>query len=416
MKKDLIMIDGLPSADKTELESLTDPIDSEKLLHDVRSLVERSRLRLAQSVNSELVLLYWQIGRRIREVIITEDRADYGKRVVEALSDSLKSEYGSGFGRRNLFNMIRFAEDYQDPEIVQTLSAQLSWSHFIEIIYLKDPLQRQFYAEMARVECWSVRTLRKKIQGMLYERTAISRKPEELARQELEALSEEDRMTPDLVFRDPYLLDFLGLEDTYSEHDLEAAILRELERFLLELGTDFSFIARQKRMTIGDRDFYLDLLFYHRSLRRMVAIELKLGSFDPAHKGQMELYLRWLDRSERRPGRGAAHWAYPLRREEPGADRAAATRSGRDQGSRVFGGAAAQGDAGGKAARGHTAGERAGGERLRDLKGDAGQRRTSEDACPRVKAGLMGCKRPARSATFSSLRPPQDCWLRQSIV
>ena len=302
MKKDLIMIDGLPSADKTELESLTDPIDSEKLLHDVRSLVERSRLRLAQSVNSELVLLYWQIGRRIREVIITEDRADYGKRVVEALSDSLKSEYGSGFGRRNLFNMIRFAEDYQDPEIVQTLSAQLSWSHFIEIIYLKDPLQRQFYAEMARVECWSVRTLRKKIQGMLYERTAISRKPEELARQELEALSEEDRMTPDLVFRDPYLLDFLGLEDTYSERDLEAAILRELERFLLELGTDFSFIARQKRMTIGDRDFYLDLLFYHRSLRRMVAIELKLGSFDPAHKGQMELYLRWLDRSERRPG------------------------------------------------------------------------------------------------------------------
>jgi predicted nuclease of restriction endonuclease-like (RecB) superfamily len=302
MKKDPIMIDGLPSAGKTELDSLTDPIDSEKLLHDVRSLVERSRLRLAQSVNSELVLLYWRVGRRIREEIITEDRADYGKRVVEALSDSLKSEYGSGFGRRNLFNMIRFAEDYQDPEIVQTLSAQLSWSHFIEIIYLKDPLQRQFYAEMARVERWSVRTLRKKIQGMLYERTAISRKPEVLARQELEALSEEDRMTPDLVFRDPYLLDFLGLEDTYSERDLEAAILRELERFLLELGTDFSFIARQKRMTIGDRDFYLDLLFYHRSLRRLVAIELKLGSFDPAHKGQMELYLRWLDRYERRPG------------------------------------------------------------------------------------------------------------------
>lgn len=302
MKKDPIMIDGLPSAGKTELDSLTDPIDSEKLLHDVRSLVERSRLRLAQSVNSELVLLYWRVGRRIREEIITEDRADYGKRVVEALSDSLKSEYGSGFGRRNLFNMIRFAEDYQDPEIVQTLSAQLSWSHFIEIIYLKDPLQRQFYAEMARVERWSVRTLIKKIQGMLYERTAISRKPEVLARQELEALSEEDRMTPDLVFRDPYLLDFLGLEDTYSERDLEAAILRELERFLLELGTDFSFIARQKRMTIGDRDFYLDLLFYHRSLRRLVAIELKLGSFDPAHKGQMELYLRWLDRYERRPG------------------------------------------------------------------------------------------------------------------
>lgn len=293
MKKDLDVRKGPPPSDN---------IDPERLLSDVRSLIERSRHSLAQAVNSELVLLYWRIGRRIREEILAEDRADYGKKIVEAVSDSLKSEYGSGFGRRNLFNMIRFAEAYQDPEIVQTLSAQLSWSHFIEIIYLKDPLQRQFYAEMARVERWSVRILRKKIQGMLYERTAISRKPEELAKQELEALQEEDRMTPDLVFRDPYLLDFLGLEDTYSESDLEAAILRELERFLLELGTDFSFIARQKRMTIGNRDFYLDLLFYHRNLCRLVAIELKLGSFDAAYKGQMELYLRWLDKYERRSG------------------------------------------------------------------------------------------------------------------
>jgi len=188
-----------------------------------------------------------------------------------------------------------------DAKTVQTLSGLLSWSHFIEIIYLKDPLQRQFYAEMARVERWSVRTLRQKIQGMLYERNAISRKPEELARQELEALQEVDRMTPDLVFRDPYLLDFLRLADTYSERDLEVAILKELERFLLELGTDISFIACQN-MTIGERDFYLDLLFYHRSLHRMVAIELKLGSFDAAYKGQMELYLRWLDRDERRSG------------------------------------------------------------------------------------------------------------------
>jgi predicted nuclease of restriction endonuclease-like (RecB) superfamily len=205
------------------------------------------------------------------------------------VSDNLAAEYGKGFRRSNVFNMARFAEVFDDFKIVQTLSGQLSWSHFIEVIYLKDPLQRQFYAEMARVERWSVRTMRQKIQGMLYERTAISRKPEELARQELEALAEEDRMTPDLVFRDPYLLDFLGLVDTYSERDLEAAILRELERILLELGTDFSFIARQKRMTIGDQDFYLDLLFYHRNLRRLVAIELKLSSFDAAYKGQMEL-------------------------------------------------------------------------------------------------------------------------------
>jgi len=275
---------------------------SEELIDSIRPLIEQAKTRVALSVNSELVLLYWQIGRRIIEALPAENRAKYGARIVELVSERLTAEYGKGFRRSNVFHMIRFAEVFDDLKIVQTLSGLLSWSHFIEIIYLKDPLQRQFYAEMARVERWSVRTLRQKIQGMLYERTAISRKPEELARQELEALQEEDRMTPDLVFRDPYLLDFLGLEDTYSERDLEAAILRELERFLLELGTDFSFIARQKRMTIGDRDFFLDLLFYHRNLRRLVAIELKLGSFDAAYKGQMELYLRWLDKYERRPG------------------------------------------------------------------------------------------------------------------
>jgi predicted nuclease of restriction endonuclease-like (RecB) superfamily len=152
------------------------------------------------------------------------------------------------------------------------------------------------------VERWSVRTLRAKVRGMLYERTAISRKPEELVIQELAALRDEDRMTPDLVFRDPYLLDFLGLADTYSERDLEMAILREIERFLLELGSDFCFVARQKRMTIGQEDYYLDLLFYHRSLHRLVAIELKLGRFSAEYKGQMELYLRWLDKYERKDG------------------------------------------------------------------------------------------------------------------
>ena len=277
-------------------------IASEELIGNIRPLIEQAKARVAQSVNSELVLLYWQIGKTIREEIFARKIASQENSIVDLLSETLSLEYGRGFSRRNLFYMIRLANTFEDEKTVQTLSAQLSWSHFIEIIYLKDPLQRQFYTEMARVERWSVRTLRKKIQGMLYERTAISRKPEELARQELVALQDDDRMTPDLVFRDPYLLDFLGLEDIYSERDLEAAILRELERFLLELGTDFSFIARQKRMTIGDKDFYLDLLFYHRRLRRLVAMELKLGSFDAAYKGQMELYLRWLDRYERRPG------------------------------------------------------------------------------------------------------------------
>ena len=198
--------------------------------------------------------------------------------------------------------MIRFAEVFPDDTIVQTLSTSLSWSHFLKIIYIKEPLQRDFYTQMCRIERWSVRTLKNKIDGMLYERTAISRKPDELAREEMTELRELDHMTPDLVFRDPYILDFLGLKDTYSEHDLESAILYELESFLLEMGSDFTFVARQKRMTIGDEDFYLDLLFYHRRLRRLVAVELKLGRFKAAYKGQMELYLRWLEKNDIRPG------------------------------------------------------------------------------------------------------------------
>jgi predicted nuclease of restriction endonuclease-like (RecB) superfamily len=155
---------------------------------------------------------------------------------------------------------------------------------------------------MCRLEQWSVRTLQAKVQGMLFERTALSKKPEELARKELAALRDEDKMTPDLVFRSPYFLDFLGLSDTFSEKDLENSILRDLELFILELGTDFSFIGRQKRITIDGEDYYIDLLFYHRKLRRLVAIDLKLGKFKAADKGQMELYLRWLDKYDRQPG------------------------------------------------------------------------------------------------------------------
>src|SRR6185437_8532229 len=161
---------------------------------------------------------------------------------------------------------------------------------------------RDFYAEMCRVERWSVRTLRQKINGMLFERTALSKKPQKLAAQELEELRTTDQLSPDLVFRDPYFLDFLGLKDTYSEKDLEAAIVREIESFLLELGVGFTFVARQKRIIIDGEDFYLDLLFYHRKLRRLVALDLKLGKFAAADKGQMELYLRWLDVNEREPG------------------------------------------------------------------------------------------------------------------
>jgi predicted nuclease of restriction endonuclease-like (RecB) superfamily len=220
------------------------------------------------------------------------------------LAERLTREFGRGFFKPALLHSVRLAEVFPDEKIVSTLWRQLGWSHFREIIYLKDPLQRDFYAEMCRIERWNVRTLRDRIRSMLFERTALSRKPAELARRELAQLRAEDRLTPDLVFRDPYILDFLGLPEAASEKDLEAAVLREMERVLLELGGDFAFVARQKRMTIGTRDFHLDLLFFHRGLRALVAVDLKLGEFSAEHKGQMELYLRWLDRHERRAGEG----------------------------------------------------------------------------------------------------------------
>jgi hypothetical protein len=204
---------------------------SNSLFQDLRSLIIEARQDVARQVNSALVLPYWRVGQRIRQDILKEKRAEYGEEIVPTLSSQLVPEFGEGFPKRNLFRMIRFAEVFPIEQIVATLSAQLGWSHFVEIVPLKDDLQRDFYAEMCRIERWSVRTLRQKISGMLFERTALSKKPAELAKQELIKLREEDKLTPDLVFRDPYFLDFLGLKDTYSEKDLETAILRELEAF-----------------------------------------------------------------------------------------------------------------------------------------------------------------------------------------
>jgi predicted nuclease of restriction endonuclease-like (RecB) superfamily len=276
-----------------------------KLLAELRGLIEATRARVAQAVNSAQVLLYWQVGHRILSEILRRRRAAYGDQIVATVSRELTADYGRGFAEKSLRRMVQFARVFADREIVAALSRQLSWSHFVEIIPLESDLQREFYAEMCRVERWSVRTLRKKIDGMLFERTALSRQPDALIRRELAALREGDLLTPDLVFRDPYLLDFLGLKDTYNEKDLEAAILRELEAFILEIGTDFAFVARQKRITVDDEDYYLDLLFYHRGLRRLVAVELKLDRFRAADKGQMELYLRWLEEHDRRPGEEA---------------------------------------------------------------------------------------------------------------
>lgn len=269
------------------------------LLSELRALILQTRQTVAQGVNSALVLLYWQIGQRIRTDILKEKRAGYGEQIFHSLSGKLTEEFGRGFAKSNLFNMVRFAEVFPDLEIVHALRAQLSWTHLRRIIYIDDPLQRDFYAEMCRLERWNTRTLHQKIQSMLFERTALSKKPDSLIAAELKKLRDEDKLSPDLVFRDPYMLDFLGLKDTYAEQDLEAALLREIEAFILELGVGFCFVERQKRMQIDGRDYYLDLLFYHRKLRRLVAVELKVGDFEAADKGQMELYLNWLKRYER---------------------------------------------------------------------------------------------------------------------
>ena len=275
---------------------------SGELLGDIRGLIEESRQQVATTVNVGMTLLYWNIGQRIRSEVLKFERAEYGKQIVSTLSAQLQTEYGEGFAARSLFKMMQFAEAFPELKVIGHLCRKLSWSHFKEILHFKDPIQRDFYAEMCRIETWSVRTLRDKIDSMLFERTALSKKPQELIEHELQQLRAEDKMTPNLVFRDPIFLDYLGLKDRYLEKDLEDAILRELENFILELGSGFSFVARQKRLIIDGDDHYIDLLFFHRGLRRLIAIELKLGDFKAADKGQMELYLRYLAKHEMQPG------------------------------------------------------------------------------------------------------------------
>lgn len=278
------------------------PEENKSLNSQIKQWIDESKQQIAVSVNSTMTLLYWRIGKRIKEEILQDKRAEYGKQVVANLSKELTLLYGKGWSVKQLHHCLRSAEVFIDEKIVYTLCRQLSWSHLRRLIYIDDDLKRTFYIEMCVNERWSFRTLNDRIDSMLYERTAISRKPEQTIKADLSLLKEEKKMTPEMVFRDPLFLDFLGLQDTYSEKDLESAILSHLQEFILEIGTDFAFMARQKRIIIGNKDYYIDLLFYHRKLRRMVVIELKLGSFRPEHKSQLELYLRWLDKYERAEG------------------------------------------------------------------------------------------------------------------
>ena len=275
------------------------------LMQQLRGLIEGTRRRVASIVSNEATQLYWNVGNAINTFVLQGNRAEYGKQIVVTVSRQLVAEYGNCFEEKNLRRMMQFSTEYPDFEIVVTLSRQLPWSHIITLIPIREPLKRSFYEQLAITEHWSVRTMREKIGSQLYERTAISRKPEETIRRDIALLRDENRMTPDIVFRDPYLLHLFGLKDTYSEKDLESAIVTEMQRFIEELGTDFAFLSRQKRITIDNEDYYIDLLFYHRRLHCLVAIDLKVDSFKAAYKGQMELYLRWLEKNEHVEGENA---------------------------------------------------------------------------------------------------------------
>jgi predicted nuclease of restriction endonuclease-like (RecB) superfamily len=272
------------------------------IVADIKLLISQSKQAVVVAVNTELTKLYWSIGKRINTETVQTNRAEYGKQVINNLSQQLTQEYGSGWSKRQLHHCLRMAEVFPEIEIVHTLCAQLSWSHIRLIIAIENELKRNFYAQLCIHEKWSVRIFQERIQSMLFERTAISKKPEQTIINDLELLKNEQTLSPDLVFKDPYFLDFLGLSDSYSEKDLETSIIIELQRFIIEMGSDFAFMARQKRISIDNKDYRIDLLFYHRRLKCLVAIDLKIGEFEAGFKGQMELYLRYLEKNEQMDG------------------------------------------------------------------------------------------------------------------
>ena len=276
--------------------------ESNKIYSEISLLIDRSKRSIQRTINDSMILLYWNIGKYLVCNVLEGNKAEYGQKIVEDVAQKLTSNYGKGFAKSSLFRMIKFYDEFPDYEKVATLSQQLTWSHFVVLLPIEDETRREFYAVMCHNENWSVRTLRERRKSMLFERTAISKKPDVTIKNDLALLHKESKMSPDLFYRDPYILDFLGLKDTYSEKDLENAILAELEKFILEMGSDFAFLARQKHFILDGKDYYIDLLFYHRTLRRLVLIELKLGEFEPEYKGQVELYLRYLSKYEKAEG------------------------------------------------------------------------------------------------------------------
>jgi predicted nuclease of restriction endonuclease-like (RecB) superfamily len=277
-------------------------MQKDSLLKDLAEIIDAGKKDIAVSINNKITSVYWHIGQRINIEILKETRAEYGKQIIKKVSEFLMAHFGNGWGEKHIRHCLRIAETFQSKENFYALSRELSWTHLRTIMYLDDELKRSFYIEICRLEKWSTRTLQERINSMLYERTAISKKPDELIKKELSALKNEKKLSEDLVFRDPYILDFLELKDTYSEKDLESSILVNLQKFIGELGSDFAFLARQKRIQIDNRDYYIDLLFFHRKLKSLVAIDLKISDFDAAFKGEMELYLGYLQKYEMNEG------------------------------------------------------------------------------------------------------------------
>ena len=269
-----------------------DLINSEQILfEDISAIIEKGCREISFQASRGAVLIFWQVGKRINDEILENKRADYGKQIVSRLATQLTEKYGRSFELRNLRRMMQFAEQFLDFEIVSPPATQLSWSHFVEILPLKTQEAKLFYLNEAARGHISRDELRNLIYRKAYER-------KEIANTQIT----DGARVPFNAFKDPYLFDILGLKDEYLESDLETAILRELEKFILEFGKGFAFVERQKRMIIDGEDFHLDLLFYNRYLKRLVAIELKQGKFKAEYNGQMKLYLKWLNRYERQEG------------------------------------------------------------------------------------------------------------------
>ena len=266
------------------------PIDEALLFQRVSAIIESRKGQAAAYANREVTLMFWEIGQHINSVLLGGERAAYGRRVVSNLAEQLRQQHGSSFDYTNVRRMQQFAARFPEFEIVAPLAQQLSWSHITELLPLKSDEAFLYYAADAATRRLGKRGLRQQIARKAYERREIAN-----------AQLTDQSVVPFNIFKDPYLLDTLGLRENFLEADLEKAILTELEAFILEFGHGFTFVERQKRMTIDEDDFRLDLLFYQRDLKRLVAVELKLERFRAAFKGQMELYLKWLNRYERRP-------------------------------------------------------------------------------------------------------------------